>query len=68
MADEDTGRSKMPSGCFTNMREMMRNMMSGKGGPCCCGPQTTAGMTPECCAAQAEKESPKEKQAREAPK
>lgn len=68
MADRTDDRGKMASGCFANMREMMRNMMSGKGGPCCCGTETRPGMMPECCPVQTEKESPTEKQGQEAPK
>ena len=68
MADRNTDRSKMPSGCFTGMPEMMRNMMSKKGGSCCFCAEAMTEMMQECCSNQAEKRSPAEEQGRDAPK
>ncbi|MGC9965465.1 MAG: hypothetical protein ABSE08_08670 [Syntrophobacteraceae bacterium] len=68
MTDQNTDRSKMSSGCFAGMPEMMRKMMSKKGGSCCPCAETMSEMMPECCQVQTEKESPAEKPDRNAPK
>jgi len=68
MTDQDAKQDTMSSGCLGKMREMMRNMMSGKGGSCCRGTETGPGMMPECCPVQTEKKSPVENQTQEAPK
>jgi hypothetical protein len=72
MADQNTDRSKMFSGCFARMPEMMRNMMSKKGGSCCSWAETMAEMMPKCCAVQTavqtEEENPTAKTDQEAPK
>ena len=68
MADQNTDKSKMSSGCFEKMPEMMRNMMSKKGGSCCPCAETMTEMMQECCPGRTEKESPAEKQRQDAPK
>ncbi len=68
MADQNTDRSKLFSGCFAGMPEMMRKMMSKKDGSCCSCAETMTGMMQECCSDQTEKQSPAEKQAQDAPK
>ena len=68
MADQNTDPSKKSSGCFAGMPEMMRNMMSKKGGSCCSLAETMAEMMPKCCAVRTEKENPTEKPDQEAPK
>ena len=68
MADQNADRSKMSSGCFGKMQEMMRNMMSKKGGSCCPCAKTMTETMPECCPVQTEKESPEEKPDQDAPK
>jgi hypothetical protein len=68
MADQNTDRSKMPSGCFGKMQEMMLNMMSKKGGSCCSCAETMTEMMRECRPDQTAKESPAEKQGQDAPK
>jgi hypothetical protein len=68
MADGNTDRSKMSSGCFAGMPEMMRSMMSKKGGSCCPCAETMTEMMAECCPVQTENESQAEKQGHDAPK
>ena len=68
MADQNTDRSKMPSGCFGKMHEMMQNMMSKKGGSCCHCEETMTEMMQKCCSDQTEKLSPAEEQGQDAPK
>jgi len=68
MADQNADRSKMSSGCFEKMPEMMRNMMSKKGGFCCPCAETVAEMMPKCCPVQTQKESPTEEQRQDASK
>ena len=68
MADQNTDRSKMSSGCFAEMPEMMRNMMSKKGGSCCSCAEAMTEMMQECCSVQTQKESPAEEQGQDAPK
>ena len=50
MADQNTEQSKSSPGCFARMREMMRDMMSGKGVSCCSCADAMTRMMPECCA------------------
>jgi hypothetical protein len=68
MADQNTDRSKMSSGCFGKMHEMIRNMMSKKGGSCCPGAKTMTEMMQGCCSDQTEKPGPAEEQGQDAPK
>ena len=68
MADQNTERPKMSSGCFAGMPEMMRNMMSKKGGSCCPCTETMTEMMQECCSNQTEKRRPAEEQGQDAPK
>jgi hypothetical protein len=68
MADQDAERSKMSSGCFEKMPEMMRNMMSKKGGSCCPCAKMMTEMMQECCPVQTQQESPAEEPGRDAPK
>jgi len=68
MADRNTDRSKMPSGCFAGMPEMMRNIMSKKGGSCCSCAEMMTEMMQECRSNQTEKRSPAEEQGQDAPK
>ncbi len=68
MADQNTERGKMSSCCFEKMPEMMRNMMSKKGGSCCSLAETMAEMMTECCPGRTEKGGPAEKQDQDAPK
>ncbi len=35
MVESNSENSRSPSGCFGNMKEMMRKMLSNKGGWCC---------------------------------
>jgi hypothetical protein len=68
MADPNTDRRKMSSGCFAGMPEMMRNIMSKKGGSCCSCAETMTEIVQECRSNQTEKQSPAEKQGQDAPK
>ena len=68
MEDQNTGRSKMSSCCFAKMPEMMRNMMSQKGGSCFPCAEKVAEMMSECCQVQTQKESPAEESGQDAPK
>ena len=68
MADQNTDRSKMSSGCFEKMPEMMRKMTSKKGNSCCPCAETMTEMMPECCPVQSQKESPAEEPGQDAPK
>lgn len=68
MPDKDTERSKVSSSCFDNMKEMMRNMISGKDVSCCSCTGEMTRMMPKCCAGPNEPASPTENDAREAAK
>lgn len=68
MADQNTEKTKMSSDCFAKIPEMMRNMMSKKGGSCCPCTETLSAMMQECCPGRTEKESTVEKQGQDAPK
>ncbi len=68
MADQNTERRKMPSGCFAGMPETMRNMMSKKGGSCCTCAEMMIEMIQQCCPDQTEKRRPTEEQGQNAPK
>jgi len=68
MADQNTERTKMSSGCFAKMPEMMLNMMSKNGGSCCPCEGKMAEMKSKCCPVQTQKESPAEESCQDAPK
>jgi len=68
MADQNTERRKMSSGCFARMPEMIRNMMSKKGGSFCPTAEAMAEMMPECCPLETQKEIRAEKPGQDAPK
>jgi hypothetical protein len=68
MAEQNADRSKMSPACFGKMTEMMRNMMSKKGGSCCPCAETMTEMMQECCPVQTQKESPAEEPGHDAPK
>ncbi|MGC9966629.1 MAG: hypothetical protein ABSE08_14595 [Syntrophobacteraceae bacterium] len=68
MADQNTDRSKMSSGCFEKMPQIMRNMMSGKGKSRCIFTEKMAEMMPGCCPGQTQKASPADKPDQQAPK
>ncbi|MCE5335348.1 MAG: hypothetical protein LLG06_12265 [Desulfobacteraceae bacterium] len=68
MTDGDTEKRKNSKGCFSNMREMMGNMISKKGGSCCSCGETMQEMMAGCCSPKAEEESKAEKRDRDAPK
>ncbi|MFZ0930889.1 MAG: hypothetical protein WAN11_19945 [Syntrophobacteraceae bacterium] len=69
MADQNTTeRPKMSSGCFARMPEMMRNMMSKKGGSRCPCAEMMTEMVQECCPVQTQKEGQAEEPGQDAPK
>jgi hypothetical protein len=68
MADQNTERSKMSSGCFEKMPEMMRDMMSQKGGSCCSCAEKMTEMMRKCCPIHTQKENTAEEPDRDAPK
>ncbi len=67
MTDQKTEENKKIS-CFGMMREMMRNMISGKGpSGCSCADMMTT-MMPQCCAGLTGQKNPAEEKAQDAPK
>ena len=61
MSDQNSGGKKAFFGCMDGMQEMMRTMMSQKGGPCCAGMEKMAQMMGPCWPGQSREESPEDK-------
>ncbi len=67
MSDQSEEKRGGFSGCFGQMKEMMRNMMFGKEGSCCCSGKM-AEMMSGCCSVQTEEETQADKPGRDAPR
>ncbi len=57
MAEQDNRSKKGPAGCFGMMRDMMRNMISGKQGSSCSCSENMTEMMSACCSPKTEKDS-----------
>lgn len=67
MTDQDT-KAKGDTGCLGFTPDMMRDMMFGKGCPCCPGAERMIEKMAECCPVRDRKEDATEKQDKDASK